>query len=350
MVLCLGLSLTGVAEEEFKTWRAVGGYKVQAAFVKYENGLVTLKKEDGTTVDVRLERLMPRHRVEVVQLAGNHATGSIPKGQITVPTGRRELVWKPLVRDSSWHEHVKESERKALLEVDKNWDRAESEYFIIHYQQVGYAKRVARMADFMYQYIAADLPNFKDRMKEKSHIIVVKDKDDWKEFLELAQTAPQWSGAYVRGMVMFLPDRDDREQNAEILAHEMSHLVLNRFFRQQPPLWMNEGLAEWYGGFGYKAFKGQKVSVRDGVGEMKNPFPADKLMSMGQVPQNEVHRFYRTSHELVGMLMLEKDRDAFTEFLQAITVEGKSADEALKTVYGYANRDDLQKAFQKFVR
>ena len=47
-----------VSAEEYRTWRAVGGFKTKAAFVSYDAGLVTLKKEDGSEVSVRLERLI----------------------------------------------------------------------------------------------------------------------------------------------------------------------------------------------------------------------------------------------------------------------------------------------------
>jgi len=354
--MIVGVMLFGAlcvdAEETYQTWRALGGYKTEAAFVKYEAGMVTLKKKDGELIQVRLERLIPRHRAEVVKLAGTHATGSIPRGQVQAPKGRRELVFDRLGAGNHWHKDIKEKELSALKQIDRSWGHAETQYFVIHYQQLGYAQRVARMADYLYQYIAADLPGYEDRVKEKSHIVVVKDRDDWKEYLKLAEHPHQWAGAYVRGRVMFVYEMENREVNAHMVAHEMSHLILNRFFVHRPPLWLNEGLAEWYGHFGWQAFKGQRVNVRRSLGEMENPAPVSQLMGRRSYPtgNREIGKFYASSHQLVGMLKLRKDENAFVEFLVEVTGKGRPVQEPLKSVYGLESPEQVQDALDDFLK
>src|SRR5690606_1907444 len=108
---------------------------------------------------------------------------------------------------------------------------------------------------------------------------------------------------------MFLYDLDDTEASADLLAHEMSHLVLNRFFARRPPLWLNEGLAEWYGNMGHQAFKGQKVKPSDGMGRLVERFPLEALLEMSGYPEDrrQIQAFYQTSKQVVGMLMLRKD-------------------------------------------
>lgn len=337
--------------EETRTWRAMGGFKTNAAFVKYEGGMVTLKKEDGTEVDVRLERLRPADRMEVIRLAGEHAHGSIPAGEIRKPEGRRELTWTGIVRGTPWPEDVPASERKALEGLRRGWKHAETRFFIVHYQEVGFAKRVGRMADFFYQYIAADLPGFQDRGGDKSHIVVLRRPESWKTFLGNARSAPEWAAAFVRGNTMFLHDTGSSQQGAAVLAHEMSHLVLNRFFRRPPPLWLNEGLAEWYGNFGWKAFKGRHVNPEDGLGRMELPFSVMELVAMRGYPRDPagIHRYYATSQQLVGMLKLRKDQKAFVDFLRAITVEGRGFTRPLNEVYGLDGPGALQGAFNEFL-
>ena len=351
-ILCIGCMAGAVfAKGEMRTWRALGGFKTQAAFVKYDAGAVTLEKEDGEKIVVRLERFIPRHRAEIMNLVGDHATGSLPGGQIQPPSGRRELVFNRLGAGDHWHAQISPAEKAALQKVDRSWNHAESKFFVIHYKKLGYARRVARMADYLYQYIAADLPGYEDRVEEKSHIVVLKDKDDWREFLEHAETAPEWSGAYVRGKVMFLPDSDDRKRNAHVVAHEMSHLVLNRFFVHRPPLWLNEGLAEWYGHFGWQAFKGQNVNVRRHLGDLEQPYAVAQLRGMRGIQGNaaDIRRYYATSHQLVGMLKLRKDQAAFVEFLKGVTVEGRPVGAPLEAVYGLGDPDALQSAFDEFL-
>ncbi len=339
------------AEGEFRTWRSLGGFKTEAAFVKYTAGLVTLKKTDGQQINVRIERLIAADQREIIKLAGENARGAVPAGSIQKPTGRRELTWKPIVRGDVWPESMSEEVKNALTSLSRGWDHAETEYFIIHYQQVGFAKQVARMADFQYQYIAADLPGFQDRMKEKSHIVVVRDREDWKEYLGSVDSLQNWFAAYVHGMTMYLYDTDNSKANSNILAHEMSHLVLNRFFVHRPPIWLNEGLAEWYGNVGHSAFKGKKVDVEKGLGDIKQPYSVSALTTMREYPKGDeqVSRFYNTSQQLVGMLMLRKDQPTFVEFLKAITVDGKSFMEPLSEVYDIQDLTTLQGEFDEFL-
>ncbi|MGA0332500.1 MAG: SHD1 domain-containing protein [Kiritimatiellia bacterium] len=336
---------------EIRTWEAVGGYQTEAAFVSFDAGRVTLKKTDGQLVVVPIERLIPTDRMQVIDLAGQQARGEAPAGQIQKPTGRRELTWIPLENGEVWPPDMPEQVKTALLGLERSWSHAESEYFILHYQQVGFAKQVARMADFQYQFIAADLPGFKDLQNRKSHIVVVRNQEEWRTFLRNARNAPEWSAAYVQGMVMYLQDTGNSTQNANILAHEMSHLVLNRFFRMRPPVWLNEGLAEWYGNVGHSAFKGKKLDVEKGLGKLRDPYPVEELTAMTTYPADpaDISRFYNTSQQLVGMLMLRKDPAAFVEFLQAITVQGLSFERPLAEVYEIQDLVTLQNLFDAFL-
>lgn len=339
------------ADGDMRTWRAIGGFKTQASFVSYDAGVVRLRKKDGEEVSVRIERLHPSDRMDVIRMAGENARGVIPAGEIRKPTGRREITWDPINRGAPWPDSLSEQELSALESVGRTWKHAESRFFILHYQSLSYARRVARMADFQYQFIAADLPGFEDRFTEKSHIIVVRDREEWQEFLSRSGSFPTWAAAFVRGDTMFLFDLDNSEANAAVLAHEMSHLVLNRFFVHRPPLWLNEGLAEWYGNMGHEAFKGQKVDPERGMGKLDQPFPLTDLVSLPQYPTEPeaIARYYATSKQVVGMLMLRKDQPSFLRFLKEIVVNGRPFTEPLSDVYGLTSHAELEQAFLEFL-
>jgi hypothetical protein len=339
------------AEGEMRVWRAVGRFRVEAAFVEYDAGVVTLRKYDGEKITGRVERLTPRDRDEVRRLAGDQARGAIPAGQMLRPTRRQALRWSPIVRGDAWPESMPQKSKDALLNLRRSWQHAETEHFIIHFQQVTFARLVARMADFQYEYIVADLPRMEDRVEEKSHIVVLRNQDDWQEFLEKSGSAPEWAAAYVQGKIMYLQDVGNPETNADILAHEMSHLVLNRFFVRQPPLWLNEGLAEWYGNFGYAAYRGQRVNPSEGLGSLQHPLPVAALFGLGGYPGDAatVSRFYQTSQQLIGMLILRRDQPEFVRFLQAITVEGRPLLNTLSEVYGLSGVHEVQVAFDAFL-
>ena len=346
------LTLTGVAQAEMRIWKAVGGFETTAAFVSFDAGVVTLRKENGEEVRVPLGRLHPGERAEVIRLSSQKTIGAMPPGPVQKPSGRREITWHSLEGQEPWPESLRDHELDALKSVGRTWKHAESRYFIFHYQSLGYAKKVSRMADFMYPYIAADIPEFNDRFEKKSHIIVVRNRVEWLQFLRNSGSFHEWSGAFVRGDSMFLYDMDNNEANASILAHEMSHLVLNRFFIHRPPRWLNEGLAEWYGNTGYETFKGQKVDVEDGMGQLADPYDISTLFEMEQYPteMEEINRYYATSKQVVGMLILKWDHSTFVKFLQSITVNGTSVREPLEEIYGFSSLEEVQAAFDAFLR
>lgn len=340
------------AQHSVRTWKAVGGYETRAAFVAYEGGRVSLRKEDGEEVSVPIGKLDPSERAEVIRLSKLQLPDPMPKGPIEKPSGRREITWEELTGPAPWPKLLDPDQLETLQAVGRSWEHAQSRFFILHYQSLGYAKKVSRMADFQYQFIAADLPGFHDRLPNKSHITVIRNRGEWLQFLTSSGAFPTWAAAFVRGDMMFLYDMDDRETNAEILTHEMSHLVLNRFFLIQPPLWLNEGLAEWYGNTGYRTFKGLKVDPEENMGSLADPIPLETLFGMSTYPEGdgEISRFYATSKQVVGMLMLRKSQPEFVKFLEGITVKGIDVDQALEEVYGFGSVQEVQVAFREFLR
>lgn len=336
-----------------RVWRAASGHETTATFLGFEGGFVRLQLEDGREVSLTLQQLAVEERAEAQRLQRvlDARVGEMPRGEVTAPTGRREVTWKELENDH-WPTFMPPEYKRAALNTPRPWRHAESRYFVIHFQQLGFARQVARMADFFYEYIASNLPGFEDRYREKSHIVIFRNRAEWQQFLAESRAVNSWAAAFVSGRMMYIQDFGDAETNANILAHEMSHLVLNRFFRIYPPLWLNEGLAEWYGTIGYRAFKGQRADPRGTLGRLRNGFNLQTLISMRGYPGNaeDIPRFYETSRQLVGMLMLEKGMPEFVRFLQMVTVEGRPAMEAVTAVYGYADVAALQAAFSRFTR
>ncbi len=337
-----------------RTWTTVTGQSAEANFVKYENGFVSFRSPDGREVSMPLHQLSPDDRTEVLRLAAEKEAqvGLMPEEEITRPTGRREVTWRELEEGDHWPAFMPANVREAALSMPRPWRHAESKYFVIHFQQLGFARQAARMADFQYQFIASDLPGYEDRYREKSHIVIFRNREEWQDFLRRSNHASAWSAAFVSGRMMYIQDFGNMETNAHIMAHEMSHLVLNRFFRHQPPLWLNEGLAEWYGHIGYQSFKGQRANPWRAMGRLRNGYELETLFSMRTYPANreDVTRYYRTSQQVVGLLMQEKEHRDFVRFLQAITVEGKAPMVALREVYGFESVAEVQQAFDRFIR
>ena len=56
-VIALTEGTTPVEDESIRVWTSARGSKIKAALVSYKNGIVKLKKEDGSLVKIRLEML-----------------------------------------------------------------------------------------------------------------------------------------------------------------------------------------------------------------------------------------------------------------------------------------------------
>lgn len=357
LLICVSVllgSLLRLPAEEVRVWRVVGMGTFHASFVSYDEGTVRLRRHDGQILDVRVERLTPRDRSEVQRLAGEDARGSLPAGEVDRGAGRRALTWRAVVRGNPWPAGMLDREREALFQVSRSWNHADTAHVRIHYQDIGYARTVARQADFFYEFIAADLPGFRDRMPGRSSIVILANRRDWERFLAASGAAPEWAAAYVRGPVMFLqaPGTGQSQVAAHVLAHEMSHLVLNRFFPRPPPLWLNEGLAEWYGSIAWKAFQGRRALPHAELTGLRDPLPLAMVLAVEGYPADPqtIGRFYRTSHHLVGFLMLQRDQQAFVRFLERITVNGLPQMQALREVYGFESVAELEAAFHQFLR
>jgi hypothetical protein len=233
------------------------------------------------------------------------------------------------------------------------WRHAQTAHFVLHFDSGIFAVKVARLAEFYYRYISADLRGAQDRMQGRSHIFIFRKESEWKEFLARhGGGASEWAFSFVAGPLMFLQQAGDTSSSMEVLGHEMTHLVMNRFFTHPLPLWLNEGIAEWYEEFAWAEFKGIKKSRRAQFKDLRTPMPLEVILGLSSYPSQvaAVHIFYGTSKALVGFLQLGAGKPAaFVPYLNDMA-GGMDNIEALQKHYGYASIDALEKDFLKFVR
>jgi len=230
-----------------------------------------------------------------------------------------------------------------------DWKHSQTEHFVIHYEQAIFARKVARMAEFFYTYIAQDLQSVQDNVNGRSHIFIFRSEKRWKEFAKAAGDVPDWTFSRVEGTTMFLQQAENTSSSGDVLAHETTHLVINRFFEKRCPLWLNEGLAEYYRQFAYSAYKGVKKSKRAQFGRLANPLALDELLYTQIYPQDDsrVASFYATSQYFVAFLLLDHQPQAFMPFVDDL-MSGADVKLALSKHYGLESMDDIQKQFNKF--
>ncbi|MFH0880394.1 MAG: hypothetical protein V2A34_11830 [Lentisphaerota bacterium] len=230
-----------------------------------------------------------------------------------------------------------------------NWKHAETPHFVIHYEQAIFARKTARMAEFFYSYIKADFEETPDHTKGRSHVFIFRDDQAWRAFKASRPDVESWTYSMVEGPIMYLQQADSPAASGDVLAHEMTHLVLNRILPGQCPLWLNEGLAEFYGTFAYAAFKGIKKSRGTQFKRLDHPYPLDSLFTATDYPSSpeQVRAFYETARYLVGFLLLKGDPKSFRPFIESLS-SGEEISAALSAYYHYPTLADMEKSFSAF--
>lgn len=176
-------------------------------------------------------------------------------------------------------------------------------------------------------------------------VLVFADRKESLPYFELllGRTEPGATGLYVRhsgGGTMFIDASRKRQPIERTAMHELVHDLL-RQTEQVPPLWIEEGLAEYFangeiheGG----VTAGQPIRAHASLLHRKLAMPlAEMLAIQPETNAAMTPAFYAQSWAAVDWLM-RVDRDAFFLFLQDVE-SGKSVEGALRTRYGRTLKD-----------
>ena len=243
-----------------------------------------------------------------------------------------------------------------LTEEGDKWRHAQTDHFVLHFfanEGTNFAYKVAQQSEFFYGYISKELGGAKDRFPCRSHIFTFRNETRWKKFLKTQPEVDEWSYSFAQGLCMFLQQGKTTKDQSEVLAHEMTHLMVNHFIEGHPPLWLNEGVAEYYGEFGLWEFRGLQHHAGNvfKVGGLREPMTLERLFAIVKYPgdKKEVHKLYTTSKYFVGFLLTKKPADKFPGFL-ADLAGGMQAAEALNKHYEFSDLAAAQKEFARFYR
>ncbi len=241
---------------------------------------------------------------------------------------------------------------RALAIRPTDWKHGETANFAFHYFSDATAKPMALEAEFYYRAISKELERDTTHWERKCHVFVFEDDADWARF-KVAGGLEPWSGGIHAQGELFLQRNPHQKLKGNALAHELTHLIVYRFYGPGVPLWLNEGLAEytatrWYSSFwrarGFSAFP-RSMSV-----DPTNYLPLSKLTEAVSYPQRdlEVIAFYAESERLVRFLSAT-DKHKFSLFLETMS-KGARFDSALDKNFGttFFNLEALEKQFQPY--
>lgn len=260
------------------------------------------------------------------------------------------LVEKPLqqIRDRD----LSALGEKALSIHPTDWKHGETGNFVVHFHDSAAGQAVASECEFYYRVIAKELERDTTKWERKGHVFIFESDEDWHEFQGVGGLEPWTGGIHMQGEI-FLPRDPKKKFKGNALAHELTHLVVFRFFGAGVPRWLNEGLAEytatrWYASYwrarGYRA---HPVSMATAPADY---IPLSTLTSLLRYPAEtrEVVAFYSEAERLVRFLSAI-DKHRFSEFLQAMS-QGARFESALDKSFGsrFFNLEALEKEFKPY--
>ncbi len=241
---------------------------------------------------------------------------------------------------------------RALAVRAADWHHAETANFIYHYYQSAAVAPVSVEAEFYYRVIAQELGKDTAKWERKAHIFVFDAQEDWKQFQANGGLDP-WTGGIHSGNELFLL-RDARLRwKGDTLGHEITHLVLHRFFGSGIPLWLNEGFAEYSASRCYAAFmRARNYTAKPTARRLPDGMfsPLAELTSAVIYPQDgeKVAAFYTESEKLVRFLSAA-DKPAFQAFLEEMS-HGAKFDTALSRCYRlkWLTTETLEREFRAY--
>lgn len=239
------------------------------------------------------------------------------------------------------------------LEIRKDeWKHAETENFVYHYFQSHIATAVSVEAEYYYKSISTELGKDTTQWERKCHIYIFEKLEDWSQLKAAGGVEPWTGGLHIRGE-LFIVRRPEFKFKGSTLAHEVTHLVLDRFYTSGIPLWMNEGLAEYLGERSYNTFyRARGYMARPTAPKVveSSYIPLANLTSQERYPDDvlEVNAFYNESHRLVRFLN-KKDKKALHDMLEELS-KGSRFDSALSRNFGshYATVSALEQEFKPY--
>ena len=233
----------------------------------------------------------------------------------------------------------------AALQVNpQHWKHGETDHFIIHYFR--FADMIARRCEKFYAEIREFFGNRRDLLDgRKSQVFAFNDAKDWDAFRQ------KIGGMRILGITrdnefFYLASSESGQfdSRGKAQAHEMTHLIFNRFFEGHPPLWLNEGIAEYFG-------QRKTSSIAEFRHQMgRTPaFDLEQMFELKSYPHSleEIGAFYSESAIVVDFLTHNPERAALLpKFVDAMIADDNMA-EAVK-IYGYKDLAEFKAAYRRY--
>ncbi len=242
--------------------------------------------------------------------------------------------------------------KKALMIRPGQWKHAETEHFVYHFFDRPTASAVSVEAEFYYRVIANELGRDTSAWERKCHLFLFDEDADWRAFQKFGGLDP-WTGGIHGEGALFIRRNPGPRADTTTLPHEITHLVLFRFFGPGIPLWLNEGFAEYAATRCRATFqRARGYAARPSARPVRPEryIALAELTSATSYPAEDldVAAFYDESQKLVRFLSAA-DRKGFVAFLEAM---GKGAlfETAARNHFGnrFLNLEAVEREFKSY--
>jgi len=238
----------------------------------------------------------------------------------------------------------------ALAIRPADWKHGETANFVYHFFHGFVATPVSVEAEYYYRVVAKTLGKDTSQWERKSHIYIFENPADWAEFQKKASLDPWTGGIHSQGD-LFIQRNPRYKFKGRTLGHEVTHLVIYRFFGPGVPLWLNEGYAEYASIGAYANFqRARGFAARPQSAALAQFIPVEKLAAMAVYPEqpDDIRTFYAESEKLVRFLSAE-NAPGFLLFMEGMS-HGNRLETALQKGFGsrFASMTDLNRDFEKY--
>lgn len=240
--------------------------------------------------------------------------------------------------------------QKALAINSSQWKHGETEHFIYHFVDSFVVTPLSVEAEFHYRVVAKELRREQPAGDIKSHIYVFQQPADWQQFQTAGKLEPWTGGIHSRGSLFILRNPAYKFSGA-LLGHEISHLVLHRFYPDGIPCWLDEGFAQYISKgarASYQRARNYNAKAHSQAIAADELIPVAKLVEMTSPPSNRVETFYDQSERLVRFLA-STDKEKFLIFLDALA-RHQPFEAALAQSYGgkFPSSAALEEKFREY--
>ena len=109
-------------------------------------------------------------------------------------TIREKMTFTEVTAEQMDMAEITPTGRRCLEAGLVEWRHAQTDHFVLHYERKDFARHVARLAEFLYLYMANELQvGGQDRLAGRSHIFVFNSPRRWEAFSEVIASPGEWA-------------------------------------------------------------------------------------------------------------------------------------------------------------